>query len=58
MDLEAGHLLELEWMTGATARLGDELAVPTPTHHFIRTALKLYANGGPKIGSFVPAQTA
>lgn len=45
MDLEAGRRLELEWMSGAVARLGDELGVPTPTHHFINTALKLYANG-------------
>jgi 2-dehydropantoate 2-reductase len=45
MDLEAGHRLELEWMSGAIAGLGDELGVPTPIHHFIRSALKLYANG-------------
>lgn len=45
MDLEAGHRLELEWMSGAVARIGDELGVPTPTHHFIYAALKLYANG-------------
>ena len=45
MDLEADRHLELEWMSGATARLGDELGVPTPTHHFIYASLKLYANG-------------
>ena len=45
MDLEAGRRLELEWMSGAVARFGDELGVPTPAHHFIYTALKLYADG-------------
>lgn len=45
MDLEAKRRLELEWMSGATARLGDELAVPTPTHRFIHAALKLHTNG-------------
>ena len=47
MDLEAGRRLELEWMSGAVARIGDEVSVPTPTHHFIYAALKLYANGQP-----------
>lgn len=28
------------------ARIGDELGVPTPIHHFIYAALKLYAGGG------------
>jgi 2-dehydropantoate 2-reductase len=45
MDLEAGRRLELEWMSGAVARIGDELGVPTPSHHFIYAALKLYADG-------------
>lgn len=45
MDLEAGRRLELDWMSGAVARIGDELDVPTPIHHFIFAALKLYAGG-------------
>jgi 2-dehydropantoate 2-reductase len=45
MDLEAGRRLELDWMSGAVARIGDELGVPTPTHHFLYAALKLWANG-------------
>jgi len=45
MDLEAGRRLELEWMSGAVARFGDELGVPTPVHHFICAALKLDAGG-------------
>jgi 2-dehydropantoate 2-reductase len=45
MDLEVGRRLELDWMSGAVARIGDELGVPTPIHHFIYAALKLYAGG-------------
>jgi 2-dehydropantoate 2-reductase len=45
MDLEAGRRLELDWMSGAVARIGDELGASTPIHHFIYAALKLYAGG-------------
>ena len=46
-DLERGRRLELPWLSGAIARLGKELGVPTPTHAFIATALKLHAEGQP-----------
>jgi 2-dehydropantoate 2-reductase len=45
-DLERGRRLELPWLSGAIVRLGQELGVPTPTHAFITTALKLHADGG------------
>ena len=45
-DLERGRRLELPWLSGAIVRLGQELGVPTPTHSFITTALKLHAAGG------------
>jgi len=45
IDLEHRRRLELEWLSGAVARLGDEAGVPTPTHHLIYAALKLYADG-------------
>lgn len=45
MDLENGRPLELNWLSGAVARFGDELGVPTPTHHGIYDALKLAAEG-------------
>ena len=45
MNLEAGRRLELDWMSGAVARIGDELGVPTPIHQFIYAALKLYTGG-------------
>jgi 2-dehydropantoate 2-reductase len=45
-DLERGRRLELPWLSGAIVRLGRELGIPTPTHAFITTALKLHAAGG------------
>ena len=44
-DLERGRRLELPWLSGTIARLGQELGVLTPTHACITTALKLHANG-------------
>ncbi|MDF2781672.1 MAG: 2-dehydropantoate 2-reductase [Geminicoccaceae bacterium] len=44
-DLEAGRRLELPWLSGAIVRMGQEHDVPTPTHAFITTALKLHADG-------------
>ena len=45
MDLENGRRLELNWLSGAVAQFGEELGVPTPTHHAIYGALKLAADG-------------
>jgi 2-dehydropantoate 2-reductase len=44
-DLERGNRLEVPWLSGAVARLGRELGVPTPSHSFIEAALQLFANG-------------
>ena len=43
-DLERGRRLELPWLSGAVARMGDALGVATPVNRFIATALKLHAN--------------
>jgi 2-dehydropantoate 2-reductase len=45
-DLERGRRIELPWLSGAVARLGQELGVPTPTHTFINAVLKPHVNGG------------
>jgi len=45
LDLEHGNRLELDWMSGAVARLGAAKGVPTPIHRFIYAALKLHAAG-------------
>jgi 2-dehydropantoate 2-reductase len=44
-DLERGRRLELPFLSGTVARMGAALGVPTPTHHFIATVLKPFANG-------------
>lgn len=44
-DLEAGKPLELEWITGALARMGREAAVPVPFNEVAYVALKPFANG-------------
>ncbi len=44
-DLERGRRIELPWLSGAVARLGREVGVPTPIHSFITTVLKPYVDG-------------
>jgi 2-dehydropantoate 2-reductase len=44
-DLVQGNRLELDWLSGAVARMGRELGVDTPANAFIYTALKLSAAG-------------
>lgn len=44
-DLEAGNPLEVEFLSGAVARLGAEAGVPTPVHRTIYAALKPCAAG-------------
>jgi 2-dehydropantoate 2-reductase len=48
-DLERGRRLELPWLSGAVARLGRELGVPTPTHRFITAVLKPHVDGRPAL---------
>jgi 2-dehydropantoate 2-reductase len=44
-DLERGKPLELPWLSGAIARIGREVHVPTPTHDFITAVLKPHVRG-------------
>jgi 2-dehydropantoate 2-reductase len=44
-DLERGRPLELPWLSGAVARIGDELGVPTPTHRFLSAVLRPHVGG-------------
>lgn len=44
-DLERGNRLEVEFLSGAVARLGAEHGVDTPVHRTIYAALKPYAAG-------------
>jgi 2-dehydropantoate 2-reductase len=45
VDLENGRRLELPWLSGAVARIGREVGVPTPIHGFIAAVLKPFVNG-------------
>ena len=45
-DLERGRRIELPWLSGAVARIGREVGVPTPIHTFITAVLKPFVNGG------------
>ena len=45
VNLERGRPLELQWLSGAVVRIGEELGVLTPTHRFITTVLKPHARG-------------
>jgi 2-dehydropantoate 2-reductase len=38
-DITDGKMTELEYWNGAVVRLGREVGVPTPTHHFIYSCL-------------------
>ena len=44
-DLERGKPLELPWLSGAVVRIGSEVGVATPIHHFIATVLKPHVTG-------------
>jgi 2-dehydropantoate 2-reductase len=46
-DLENGKPLEVAWLSGAVARFGKELGVPTPVNHTVFAALKPRAAPGP-----------
>ena len=45
LDLERGNRLELPWLSGAVARMGQELSIPTPANSVIYAALKHYIMG-------------
>jgi 2-dehydropantoate 2-reductase len=46
-DLKRGRRLELAWLSGAVADLGDAAGVPTPLNRAVRDVLALHAAGAP-----------
>lgn len=46
-DLTHGNRLELPWLSGAVARLGAELGVPTPRNRTVADILSPYVQGAP-----------
>jgi 2-dehydropantoate 2-reductase len=47
-DLERGNRLELMWLSGAVAELGERSGVATPLNRAIRDLLVLHAEGAPR----------
>ncbi len=48
-DLRRGNRLELPYLAGTVAKLGEELNIPAPANRFVYAALKLYVNGRPEL---------
>jgi 2-dehydropantoate 2-reductase len=44
-DLERGNRLEVEWLAGSVAALGEAVGVPTPMNRAVRDVLILHAGG-------------
>jgi 2-dehydropantoate 2-reductase len=44
-DRRAGKPLEVNYLSGAVVRIGEQYGVPTPTHRFITQALAIEAPG-------------
>lgn len=44
-DLNGGKRMELDWMSGAIRRFGQEVGIETPTHDAFYATLKPYMNG-------------
>ena len=47
-DLERGNRLEVDWLSGAVAELGQTAGIPTPLNRAVRDILALHANGKPR----------
>jgi 2-dehydropantoate 2-reductase len=44
-DLERGNRLEVDWLSGAVAELGQNAGIPTPLNRAVSAILALHANG-------------
>ena len=47
-DLNAGKRMEVDYFSGAVARLGRQCGIPTPVHDTLYAALKPYKDGRPE----------
>ncbi len=48
IDLEAGRSLEVDWISGAVARLSDDIGLDAPVHRTLNAVLQLWKNGRPQ----------
>jgi len=46
-DLKAGKRLEVSWLSGGVAQLGEKAGVPTPCCRAVRDILAMYVDGKP-----------
>jgi 2-dehydropantoate 2-reductase len=44
-DLKSGKRLEVSWLSGGVAQLGENAGVPTPMNRAVWEILALYENG-------------
>ncbi|CAN7570590.1 2-dehydropantoate 2-reductase [Phyllobacterium sp. LjRoot231] len=44
-DLDRGKRMELPWLSGGVAALGEELGIPTPMNRAVASILSIYASG-------------
>ena len=44
-DLVRGKRMELAWLSGGVAALGEELGIPTPMNRAVASILSIYASG-------------
>lgn len=47
IDLEAGRALEVDWISGAVARLSDNIGLDAPVHRTLNAVLQLWKDGRP-----------
>lgn len=45
IDLEAGRALEVDWISGAVARLSDDIGLDAPVHRTLNAVLQLWKDG-------------
>lgn len=55
VDLEAGKPLELPWLSGRVAALGERFGIPTPASSAVLAALAPYVDGPPQMEKSVAA---
>ena len=48
IDLKVGRALEVDWISGAVARLSDEVGLDAPVHKTLNAVLQLWKNGRPQ----------
>ncbi len=48
IDLEAGRALEVDWISGAVARLSDDIGLDAPIHRTLNAVLQLWKDGRPQ----------